>query len=708
MPGPSEVRGANALIEIVLRAPRSVLGAAVAFAIVAAGFGLQTPHLLGRAPNEFLAKGTESLRAQAVIERASGLSASPQLDVLVQRPTPARLASVAAALRGDPVYPVTTRPIFSRARREAIVGAYARAGVSQAVWRRHARRVAARVARVPGTAVGGAALATDQVNRQVQHDLTRAEALAFPLLFVLALVVFRGVVAALLPLVCGALTILGALLLLRVLNLVTPMSTYALNIVTGAGLGLGIDYSLLLVSRYREELARRGPGVEAVRATMRTAGRTVVFSSVTAGVAIATLAAFPLNFLRSMGIAGGLVGPLAGLIALTVLPALFVLLGPRVNALSLRRWRLAAERAAAGEHGGWYALAHWLMRRPVPVAAATATLLVVLGLPFLSIRFTGVDASVLPRSASSRVVDSALRHDFPAVVGSPAYAVLTTGPAEAAAYAAAARKLPDAAVVMPPRRVGARVWVVEASSGSPFLAGSSQRLVRSLRALPGDALVGGASAQFLDQEHTIGSHLPFAIVLLCGVTLTLLYLATRSLVLPVKALLMNALTLSATLGALVFVFQDNRLEGLLAYHGQGALQLTVPVLLFAISFGLATDYGVFLLMRIREAYGDGLPNREAVAVGLERTGRIVSAAALLFCIAVGAFATSRVILIKEVGLGIALAVAVDATLVRALLVPSLMAILGRWNWWPARVVPPQTVTAAGTRTREASSTSRFE
>jgi RND superfamily putative drug exporter len=250
----------------------------------------------------------------------------------------------------------------------------------------------------------------------------------------------------------------------------------------------------------------------------------------------------------------------------------------------------------------------------------------------------------------------------------------------ATAYAASARTLPDAALVVPPRPVGGGLAVVRAASGEAFLAERSQRLVRELRRL--DRPVGGATAAFLDQKHAIGARLPLAIGLLCAVTFGLLYLATRSLVLPLKALLMNLLTISATFGILVFVFQGGRLEGLLGYRGQGALELTQPVLLFAIGFGLSTDYGVFLLTRIREAWDAGLPNREAVAVGLERTGRIVTAAALLFCIAVGSFATSEVVFVKEVGLGIALAVLIDASIVRALLVPSLMALLGRWNWWP--------------------------
>jgi uncharacterized membrane protein YdfJ with MMPL/SSD domain len=674
----------KALTEIPILRPRLLLAVVGGLAVVAAAFGWQTPGLLGRASNEFVAKGSESLRAQAAVERASGLSASPQLLVLVRDPTAARLAHVGRLIRSEPLFPVVLPPLFSRDGHKAILAAYARAAVSQREWRRASKRVHSRLEDVRGTWVGGTALATVQVNDQVQHDLTRAEKIAFPILFLLTLWVFRSVVAALLPIVCGALTILGSLLLLRGLDLAMPVSSYALNIVTGAGLGLGIDYSLLLVSRYREELLHRGPGPDAVRATLATAGRTVAFSSVTVGAAIATLTVFPLGFLQSMGIAGGLVGPLAGLIALTVLPALFAVLGPRVNALSLRRWRGAAERAASGDRGGWYKLAQGLMLRPVPVAVGGTALLVLLGLPFLSIRFTGVDASVLPASTSSRVVDTALRRDFPATFVSPAYAVVDGNAPAARAYAAAARRLPDAALVLPPRRLGPGAWEVRVSSGASFLESPSQRLVRELRALPAGAPVGGSTAQYLDQKHTLGARLPRAIGLLCTVTFLLLYAATRSLVLPLKTLLMTALTLVATFGILVFVFQDGRLESLLGYRGQGALQLTQPILLFAIAFGLATDYGVFLLTRIKEAWDGGLPNREAVAVGLERTGRIVTAAALLFCVAVGAFAASGVIIVKEVGIGIALAVLIDASIVRVLLVPSLMAILGRWNWWPAR------------------------
>ncbi len=657
--------------------PGRVLAVTAAFAVLAAVLGLGVPSRLGRASNDFLPGDAQSVRAENAVEEASRLSAAPQFLVLVQRPTRARLAQVEALVRAEPVFPVLAPPLFSRDRRQAVVSALARGGISQQRWRKAAERVDRRLQTVPGTAVGGPAIAVVQVNHQVQRDLTRAEALAFPALFLIALFVFRSVVAALLPLVVGGLTILAALLLLRVLDALTPVSPYALNIVTGAGLGLAIDYSLLLVSRYREELGRP----DAIRTTLRTAGRTIAFSSVTVGAAVATLAVFPLGFLRSMGIAGGLVGPLAGIIALTVLPALFALLGPRIDALSVRR----RPPQGPAQEGGWYRLAHAIMRRPMPVAVAAATLLVVLGIPFLSMRFTGIDAGVLPPGASSRVVDEALRRDFTPAFTSPVFAVVRGDAAAARRYAAAVQALPGTVRVRPPRRLARGVWEVEASSGSPFLAERSKRLVEGMRGLAGAAApVGGATAQFLDQKHSIGSSLPLAIVLLCVVTYVLLYLATRSVLLPLKTLVMNFLTLTATFGVLVFVFQDGRLEGLLDYRGQGALQLTLPVLLFAIAFGLATDYGVFLLTRIKEGWDAGLPNREAVAVGLERTGRIITAAALLFCIAVGAFATSGVVLVKEVGIGIALAVAIDASIVRVFLVPSLMAILGRWNWFPHR------------------------
>jgi RND superfamily putative drug exporter len=465
------------------------------------------------------------------------------------------------------------------------------------------------------------------------------------------------------------------------------MSVFAINLITGAGLGLAIDYSLFVVSRFREELATRPGRSEALLATMRTAGRTVLFSAVTVAAAMASLIVFHLRFLYSMAYGGGLVALTAALVSLTVLPALLAVLGPRVNSLSLKRWQVAIARDA--EHvrsGPWYRFSQAVMRRPAPIAIVAATLLIALGLPFLRIAFTGVDATVLPRDKSARVVQDALDNEFPPGRTAPIYAVARSDDAAAVRdYAQRLGQIPGVAVPPAPVRAG-DVWRIDVIGKARGLSEPAKQLVRDARAVqaPFAHRVGGGTAAFLDQQDSLRGSLPLALVLLCTTTLAILFLMTGSVVLPVKALLMNLLTLSAAFGLLVLIFQDGRLEGVLDYHSQGALESTQPILLFAIAFGLSTDYGVFLLTRIKEARDAGTPDREAVAVGLERTGRIVTFAALLFCVAMGAFATSQVVFIKELGVGIALAVLIDAFIVRALLVPSLMALLGRWNWWAPR------------------------
>jgi RND superfamily putative drug exporter len=304
-------------------------------------------------------------------------------------------------------------------------------------------------------------------------------------------------------------------------------------------------------------------------------------------------------------------------------------------------------------------------------------------LPALGLRFIGIDATVLPASASARQAEAALRAHFPAGADSPVHIAVRS--ASPAATVAALRRLPDVAAVAPPIRLAPRLFDIEVVPRADAMSARTKALVRAIRRLS-HVSVSGRTAWYLDTSASLLRNLPYALALLVGTTVALLFLVTRSALLPVKAVVMNTLGLFAAFGILVFVFQDGRLEGMLRYQSQGALELTQPVLLAAIAFGLATDYGVFLLARIREAHDAGLENREAVALGLERTGRVVTAAALLFCVAVGSFATSGVLIVKEVGLGIALAVAIDASLVRALLVPSLMALLGDWNWWaPSRL-----------------------
>ena len=539
----------------------------------------------------------------------------------------------------------------------------------------------------PGVTVGGYALATEQVNTQVENDLRTAEILVFPLLFLLTFWFFRSGVAALLPLMIGALAIVGTFLILRIASEFGSISIFALNLTTGLGLGLAIDYSLFVVSRYREEIARLGPGAEAMKRTMTTAGRTVFFSSLTVAAAMASLLIFPQRFLYSMGLGGALVALLAATIALTVLPAVLALLGNRVNAWSPKFLQgRAAREATETESGFWYRLSRFVMRRPAAIAIVTTALLIVLGIPFWNLKFTSVDAQVLPTSASARQVDDVLRAEFPPFRDTPIRLLVENGSPQAVAQVEQQlRGLDGVIAVNPPRQLPNGDTVIQAVNNSPFINDSSRNLVKEIRAFPDPAgstvLVTGAAAHFVDFQHSLADHLPIALAIVVISTLIVLFLMTGSVILPIKQLVMNALNLIAVFGILVFVFQDGRLEGLLDYRSQGALEQTMPVLLFAVAFGLSTDYGVFLLSRIKEAHDHGVPNSEAVAVGLERTGRIVTAAALLFAIAVGVFATSQIIFIKENFIGVALAVLIDASLIRALLVPSLMELLGKWNWW---------------------------
>jgi RND superfamily putative drug exporter len=372
-----------------------------------------------------------------------------------------------------------------------------------------------------------------------------------------------------------------------------------------------------------------------------------------------------------------------------VLPALLAVLGPRVNALSPRRLRRAAERdARPGGGGWWYRLARFVTRRPAPVAVASAAVLLALGIPFMQIRFISADARVLPASASAHQVQDALHAQFPpnrttpleVVVGAPASS------REVRALAERIVRMPDVSAVAPAQPAGRETSLLEVAPLRGPLTASTEQLVRNVRAIDTPYYVGvaGQTASYLDLEHSLGVHLPIALALVVAATLIVLFLMTGSVLLPLMSVAMNALNLSAVFGILVLIFQHGSLQGPLGYHSLGALDATQPILLFAIAFGLATDYGVFLLARIKEAHDAGAPNAEAVALGLARTGRIITSAALLFAVAVGAFATSQIVFIKELGIGTALAVLLDASVIRALLVPSLMGLLGPLNWWAPR------------------------
>ena len=654
------------LSQLLFRRRRAVLAAFfVAFGLAGALGGPVATIL--KSDDDFDDPAAEAIVARAQLTAATGASPAPDVIALAAR---SQVAAAEAALR-DPAVAAVRPGDVSRDGTQAFVLAFFKHGVDEEAAVERLTEAAP-----PGVTLGGGAVANLQAGEQVSEDLARAEMLAFPILFVLSLFVFRGVIAALLPLAVGITTILTTFTLMRGVNEVEPMSVFALNLIIGLGLGLAIDYSLFIVSRFREEMQAQGNDtLAALRTTMQTAGRTVFFSSITVAAAAASLIVFPQRFLFSMGVGGALVALIGMVVALTLLPALLAVLGRRVG--------LPRE---VRDSGFWYRLSHAVMRRPGRVALATAAILVLAGLPFTRIEFTGVDAQVLPPERSARAVDNALRADFPPNATQPVN-LAVSAPADAGpqvtAYAERLAALPGAAPVEPSVQRAGEMWAVTvAASGGP-LSDSAREYVEAVRAQPApfQVKVGGQTAEFIDSQSSLGSHLPWALAILATTTLVILFLMTGSVVLPVKTLLMNVLTLSAAFGALVLVFQDGRLEGLLDFTSQGALESSQPILLFAIAFGLSTDYGVFLLTRIKEQRDAGASDAEAVAVGLQRTGRIVTFAALLFVIAIGAFVTSEMIFIKELGFGTAVAVLVDATLVRALLVPSLMRLLGRWNWW---------------------------
>jgi putative drug exporter of the RND superfamily len=675
---------------------RRVLILAVIGAAIAGAFGFGVANRLG--PYSANDPASQSVRAENRYQAVSGQQLDPGVVALVRSgdvrsaAAHARVEQVAAQLRAQPglarvlsFYDTHDRAMVSRDGHSTYLVAYFKP-LSDNQIKDDTDRIQRAFASEHDVTLGGQAVASAEANTQVGHDLVRAELLAFPFIFLLSLLFFRSVVAALLPPLLGGLAIVATFLALRIVSNFVDLSVFALNLVTGLGLGLAIDYSLFMVSRYREEAATSGFGVAALTRTLQTSGRTIVFSSITVAAALASLAIFPQRFLYSMGIAGALVALLAAALALIVLPALLSLLGPRVNALSPHWLKRAADRdTRPDEDGAWYRLSRFVMRHPGPIAAGSAAFLIALGIPFTQIRFITVTAHVLPASASARQVDNALARAFPpgrtnpleVVVGQPASAPSLK------ALAARVERLPGVSAVARPQPAGPRLSMIAVAPRGAVLSAETKQLVHQVRALrvPFYMGVAGQTAGYVDLEASLAAHLPAVLAVIVGSTLIVLFLMTGSVVLPIKAIIMNILSLSAVLGILVLIFQDGNLQGLLGYSSEGALDATQPIFLVAVGFGLATDYGVFLLSRIKEARDAGAADNEAVAIGLERTGRIVTAAALLFAVAIGAFATSQLVFIKELGLGAALAVLIDASIVRALLVPSLMALLGAVNWW---------------------------
>ncbi len=687
---------------------RRVLVAAVGLFILAAVIGVPVTGMLGSSGRDFQDPASQYERANTAITHATGQDSYYEVIALLRGPTRITthaesgravqtVAALLAAQRGfrSPPAGVMTRPgpLLSRDGRETLVTATYADGTDATGAVAHVTALLAAPgakAKLAGMSVrfGGYALIDKELNERTTSDLARAELLGFPFLLLLSFLFFRGLVAALLPILVGGLAILLTFLALRVIDQFVPVSVFSLNLVSGMGLGLGIDYSLFVLYRYREELAAGLDTHSAIERTLATVGRTVLFSSLTVAAAMTSLLVFPLRFLYSMGIGGTVVVLCDGAVALLLLPAVLVALGPRINALS-PGWlqRRAARSASATEDGGWWRLAHGVVRRPAPVAMISSVVLLAAAIPAFHLTFTSPGANLLPANAPSHEVETALAKDFPANPGEQTEIVLVGPGSSARALASEEAGVAGALEsVSVPRYLGSGAWAIAlAPHGSPY-SGVQQRLLARLRAHARryGALVGGATAYFADQRSAVASHIPLALLILLPLTAGFLFLMTGSVLIPIKALVMNALSVSVAVGLQVLIFQDGHLSGPLGFTPIGGLEESSLVLMLVLAFALATDYEVFVLARIKEAHDRGLPNREAIALGIERTGRIVTAAALLFCVAIGVLTTSELFFTKQLGLGAALAVAVNASIVRALLVPSLMALMGKWNWWAPR------------------------
>ncbi len=705
---PGTVIGRLVTLAVVHRR-RALAGAAVLF-VIAAVLGVPVAGMLGSTAKDFESPASQYERTNAAITAATGQNAFYNVALLLRSPhqiqphsaaqrAASTLAHLLAAQRGfqrvldyqGAGIDSHSTALLSRDHDETVVLA---AFASEADATRAVSRVRAGTSTPPASAklagitvrYGGIALINQELNERTSSDLARAELLAFPILLALSFWFFRGLVAALLPLFVGGFAIVITFLALRLIDQFTPVSVFALNLVSGMGLGLGIDYSLFVLYRYREELAGGADSRAAIERTLQTVGRTVMFSCLTVAAAMTSLLVFPLRFLYSMGIGGVIVTLCDGAVALLVLPALLIALGPRINAGSptwLQR-RASRTATAAQPDGGWWRLARGVVRRPARVALISATVLIVAAIPALHLQFTSPGANLLPAAAESRIVETALAMNFPANEGE-ATEIIVTGPRSTAQRlaAAAAGVTGQMASVAAPAALGRRAWeIVLTPHGSPF-SDAQQRLLARLRSLAHSygALVGGATAFFADQKSAIAARIPLALLILLPLTACFLFALTGSLAIPIKALVMNALSVGVGTGLLVLIFQDGHLSGLLGFSPIGGLEESSLVLMLVLTFALATDYEVFVLARIKEAHDHGLSNREAIALGIERTGRIVTAAALLFCVAIGALVTSDLFFTKQLGLGAALAVAIDASIVRALLVPALMAMMGKWNWW---------------------------
>jgi putative drug exporter of the RND superfamily len=561
---------------------------------------------------------------------------------------------------------------------------------------------------------GGQVAVNHEIRSTISADLKRAELIAFPVTFVILILVFGSVIAALLPLIVGVGAILGADAALKVIASLTSVSVFAQNLVTALGLGLAIDYALLLTRRFREERGRGLSPREAAAKTVATAGRTVAFSALTVAIALSSMLVFPAFFLRSFAYAGIAVVLFAALAAVVVIPASLALLGDRVNTLDVRRILPGRPRPPAAQgytathgyaEGGWVRLTGTVMRRAPVFAILVIAVLAVVGLPFFHVQFGIADYRQLPASAQSRIVQQTIDSEFTLPpTGVITVLAETSDRADLAAYAADLSRLPvttsvvgatgtyhGGQLVQPPgpasaARTSGGLSYLSVYPDAPDISPQSEQLVRAIRTSPAPfvAMVTGDAAQIVDTEHAIGSRLPLAGLIIALATLLIVFLFTGSVLVPVLSVVFSVLSLSATFGAVVWVFQYGHGSGLLGFTPTGFIDITLPVLMFCVAFGLSMDYSLFVLSRIKERYDETGDPRMSVSYGIARTGGIITAAAVILAVVLIAVGSSRITNIKMLGLGVALAVLVDALIVRCLLVPAALALAGRRAWWAPR------------------------
>ncbi|HVS58534.1 MAG TPA: MMPL family transporter [Candidatus Saccharimonadales bacterium] len=568
---------------------------------------------------------------------------------------------------------------------------------------------------------GGAAAVNAASTAYVKQDLTKAEYITFPITAVLLIVIFRSLAAAAMPLAVGIYGIIGALVITRLVSYATDMSVYVLNLITLLGLGLAIDYSLFIVSRFREELKNNEDEQTALIRTLCTAGRTVLFSGLTVMIALAGLVVFPVGYLRSMGVGGSAAVLVAMVGALFFLPAMLGIMGTTVNALHVASLLPRHVRQRPSGPGVWATICHRVMRWPLATVGVTLACVLVAGIPFLHVHFTNPDYRILPRSSDVYAVGRALTHDFAAGDKAPIQVVLHTagsmveGQSLTSLYAYVTRleALPGVqavrSLVSLPTVSGANAYrqlytpplsplaqtalaqyrsgpytLVEVIPSSATYDRSTEDLVTRLRAITvhGFTLnVGGQTAELVDLLHSIAHYGIYAVVIIIGAMLILFFLMLGSIVIPLKTIILNVLSLSAAFGALVWIFQMGHLSSWLHITPEGGIDATQPVIIFSLAFGLSMDYAIFLFSRVKEHFSEHANVEQAIAWGVQRTGGIITSAALLLLVVIGAFASGRIVVMKEVGIGLMVAIVVDVFFVRLLLVPASMKLLDTYNWW---------------------------